>query len=79
MTFDWENDVDVIKKGTATLIYMLPNMIVVMGLIALSVFLGMRMSHVLLSLIMIVIALVLARLSYIRVMKLAKKEGIGND
>ncbi len=79
MTFDWENDVDVIKKGTATLIYMLPNMIVVMGLIALSVFLGMRMSHVLLSLIMIVIALVLALLSYVRVMKLAKKEGIGND
>ena len=79
MTFDWENDVDVIKKGTAMLIYMLPNMIVVMGLIALSVFLGMRMSHVLLSLIMIVIASLLALLSYIRVMKMAKKEGIGND
>lgn len=78
MTFDWENDVDVIKKGTATLIYMLPNMIVVMGLIALSVFLGMGMSHVLLSLIMIVIASLLALLSYVRVIKLAKKEGTGN-
>jgi hypothetical protein len=44
-----------------------------MGLIVLNVILGMHMSHILLTLIFIVIAGVLAGLSYLRVMKLAEK------
>ena len=73
MTLDWENDVDVIKKGAATLIYMLPNMFITMGLIVLSVVLGMIMSHALLTIMVTVVALILAIISYAIVMNMAKK------
>ncbi|MCR5281910.1 MAG: hypothetical protein K6E18_00930 [Lachnospiraceae bacterium] len=74
MRLDWTNEVEVIKQGAATAIYMLPNMFVVMGLVVLMVFLGTKMNHTLLTLIFIVITFVLAALSYLRVMALAKKE-----
>ena len=73
MRLDWENEIEVIKQGSAVVIYMLPNMFVVMGLIVLVVFLGTRMDHALLTLILILITAVLAGLSYMRVMSLAKK------
>ncbi len=73
MRLDWENEIEVIKQGTAVVVYMLPNMFVVMGLCVLVVFLGTRMDHRLLTLIFILIASVLAGLSYLRVMWLAKK------
>ena len=72
MRLDWENDIEVIKHGAAVTIYMLPNMLVVMGLIVLMVFLGTRMDHRLMALIMILIAAVLAALCYRRVLKLAQ-------
>ena len=72
MRLDWENEVEVIKQGTAAPLYMLPNMFAAMGLTVLMVFLGTRMDHRLLTLIMIVIVSVLALLSYLRVMSLAK-------
>ena len=72
MRLDWENEVEVIKQGAAVAIYMLPNMIVVMGLVVLVVFLGMRMDHKLLAVIFILIAAALAALSYRRAMSLAK-------
>ncbi|MBR4759757.1 MAG: hypothetical protein IK078_06380, partial [Lachnospiraceae bacterium] len=75
MRLDWTNEVEVIKQGAATAIYMLPNMFISMGLVVLMVFLGMKINHMLLSLIFIVITAVLASLSYLRVMALAKKEG----
>ena len=71
MRLDWENEVEVIKQGAAVAIYLLPNMFVCMGLVVLSVFLGMRVDHVLLTLVMILIAAALAFLSYRRVMALA--------
>ena len=52
---------------------MLPNMFVVMGLIVLVVFLGTRMDHALLTQILILITAILAGLSYMRVMSLARK------
>ena len=73
MRLDWENEVEVIKQGSAVLIYMLPNMIVVMVLVVLVVFLGTRMSHVLLTVILTIIASLLAFLCYLRVRALAKK------
>ena len=73
MRLDWENEIEVIKQGTAVAIYMLPNMFVVMGLCVLVVFLGIKMDHKLLTVLMIVIAAVLTVLSYRRVCALAKK------
>ena len=72
MRLDWENEVEVIKQGAAVAIYMFPNMFVVMGLIVLVVFLGLRMDHRLLALILTAIVSALAALSYRRVMHLAK-------
>ena len=71
MRLDWENEIEVIKQGAAVTIYMLPNMFVVMGLTVLVVFLGLKMDNALLTLIMTVIAAVLAVLSYRKVCKLA--------
>ena len=70
---EWENEVEVIKQGTAVLVYLFPNMFVVMALIVGVVFLGMKIDHILIALIMTAIALILAALSYLRVMSLAKR------
>ena len=74
MRLDWENEAEVIKQSGAVAIYMLPNMIVVMGLIVLVVFLGMKMDQRLLMLLLTLIAAVLAALSYLRVMKLSRRK-----
>ena len=68
---DWENEVEVLKQSPAVVIYMLPNMFVVMGLVVLAVFLGTRVDHRLLTLLWTLIASVLALLSYRRVLKLS--------
>ena len=74
LRLDWENEVEVIKQGSAVTIYLLPNMFAVMGLTVLMVFLGTRMDHRLLTLVMIVITAVLALLSYLRVLSLCRRE-----
>ena len=71
MRLDWENEIEVIKQGTAVMIYMLPNMFAVMGLVVASVFLGMYVDQKLVTIGSILIAALLALLSYRRVMKLA--------
>ena len=73
MRLDWENDVEVIKHGSAVTVYLLPNMFVVMGLVVLAVFLGTRVDQKLMTLGSILIASVLAALSYLRVMALSKQ------
>ena len=70
---EWENEVEVIKQGSAVAIYMLPNMFIVMGLCVLVVFLGTRFDHNLIAGAFILITALLSALSYRRVMKLAKK------
>ena len=72
MRLDWENEIEVIKQGAAVAIYILPNMFVVMGLTVLVVILGLKMDHRLLTMMLIFIAALLAGLSYLRVMALAK-------
>ena len=73
MRLDWENEIEVIKQGSAVAIYMLPNMFAVMGLTVLVVFLGTKMDHRLLAFLLILTAVTLAALSYLRVMALSKK------
>ena len=74
MRLDWENEIEVIKQGAAVAIYILPNMFVVMGLTVLVVILGLKMDHRLLTMMLIFIAALLAGLSYLRVMALAKRK-----
>ena len=62
------------KQGAAVTVYLFPNLIVTMALVVLTVFLGTRMDHKLLTLILILIAAVLTALSYRKVMTLAKRE-----
>ncbi len=73
MRLDWENEVEVIKQGAAVTIYLLPNLIVVIGLTVLSVFLGTRFDLRLIAVCFTAIAAILAALSYRRVMVLSKK------
>ncbi len=73
MRLDWENEMEVIKQGTAVAIYLFPNMIATMGLCVLMTVLGRHVDHVLLALILIVITGVLAALSYMRAMALAER------
>ena len=73
MRLDWENEMEVVKQGSAVAIYMLPNMFVVMGLVVLVVFLGTKMNSNIVTIAMIVIACLLAGLSYLRVLSLAKR------
>ncbi len=73
MRLDWENEVEVIKQGTAVSIYLLPNMFITMGLIVLVVWLGTKINPNIITVILIVVASILASLSYLRVMKLTKE------
>ena len=73
MRLDWENEVEVVKQGTAVTLYLLPNMFVTMGLTTLVVFLGQHVDHGLIALGFTLIAGVLALLSYYRVLALAKR------
>ena len=76
MRLDWENEVEVVKQGTAVALYLLPNLFSVMGLTVLSVILGLRMDHKLLALLLILAVSVLALLSYRWVLSFAGK-GVG--
>lgn len=73
MRLDWENEIEVIKQGAAVTIYLLPNMFITMGLCVLVVVLGQFMNSNLVSLLLTFIAGVLAILSYLKVLSLAKK------
>ena len=73
MRLDWENEVEVIKQGAAVTIYLLPNLLVAMGLCVLVVYLGPRLAHNLLAVLLILAASLFAFLSYLRVMSLAKR------
>jgi len=72
MKLEWENEVEVIKQGSAVALYMLPNMFVVMGITVLSVAIGTKLNHNILTLIFIAVSGILALFSYRRVMKLSR-------
>ncbi len=73
MRLDWENEIEVIKQGTAVVLYLLPNMFVTMGLVVLVVWLGTKIDTMLITLVLIAVAAFLSALSYVRVLKLAKE------
>ena len=73
MRLDWENEVEVIKQGAATAIYMFPNMFAVMGLAVLVIFLGTKVNSNVITIILILISSVLSGLCYLRAMSLARK------
>lgn len=73
MRLDWENEVEVIKQGTAVVVYLFPNMFVTMGLVVAVVFLGMQVNHALLASAFTLVAAALAVLSYRRAMTLADR------
>lgn len=74
INFDWENEVEVIKQSSAVAVYMLPNMFVCMGLIIGVVVLGQFVSNIIVSLLLSLIATVLAFVCYKRVMKYAQND-----
>ncbi len=73
--FDWENEVEVVKQGTALTAYMFPNMFATMILIVGVVALGTVLNRNIVLLIMILIVSILAGLSYGKVVKISKKQG----
>ncbi len=73
MRLDWENEVEVIKQGAAVTIYLLPNMFINMGLMVGVVALGTVVSPILISLGLMAAVAVLAALSYLRVLSLARE------
>ncbi len=74
MRLDWENEVEVIKQGTAVFVYLMPNMLLGMIFIFGAVILGQMMNHNLLACVEFAIALVLSILSYLAALSLAKKQ-----
>ena len=75
MKLQWESEIEVIKQGTAVMVYMLPNMFVNMGLIVLMIFLGTKLDADILLLAVLLIVSVLGLLSYMRAMRLAVVRG----
>ena len=74
MRLDWENEVEVIKQGTALVIYLFPNMFVTMGLTVLVVFLGMRFDCRLVALAFTLLATALAALSYLWILRATQRD-----
>ena len=68
----WENEIEVVKQGTAITLYLFPNMIATMVLIVLSVFLGMKLNGNLVVIILIFIVTLLTFMSYKKVVKLCR-------
>lgn len=64
MRLDWENEVEVIKQGTAVSVYLFPNMIVTLILVFAVVALGFVMDTNLVSVILTLIVSLLAVLCY---------------
>ena len=69
---EWENEIEVVKQGTAITLYLFPNMIATMVLIVLSVFLGMKLNGNLVVIILIFIVTLLTFMSYKKVVKLCR-------
>lgn len=73
MRTDWKNEIEVIKQGTAVMIYLFPNMLVTMGLIVGVVVLGMHISGTIVSLCLIAAALLLTALTVPAIKRSAAK------
>ena len=70
---DWENEIEVIKQGTAVAAYMFPNMIMTTGLMFGSIFLAKRLGTIPVILVAIVIYSVLSMYFFTRIKYYAKR------
>ena len=72
LKLEWENEIEVIKQSAAVTIYMIPNMIVAICVVVLSVVLGTKIDHKLLTAGFILLTGIWAVIDYKRAMSLAK-------
>lgn len=70
---EWENEIEVIKQGSAVTSYLLPNMLVTIALLFAIVILSKLLNGRLVVLVLTLIAVILAALSYNSVQKAAAK------
>lgn len=71
---DWENEIDVIKQGSGSTSYVLPNMFLTIILIPLVVYLGTKTDPNLVTAAAIILTSLLAVLSYMKVMSMCKEK-----
>ena len=73
MRLDWENEIEVVKQGTAVAVYLFPNMFITMGLIVGVVVLSTMFNPIFVTLFLMVIIAFLTWLSLRKVLALSKK------
>ena len=76
MRLDWENEIEAIKQSTAVAVYIFPNLFGTMGIIVGSVILGTVIGAKAVSVIITVVAAMLAGICYLRVKTLVKKQTV---
>lgn len=76
MRLDWENEIEVIKQSTAVAVYIFPNLFGTMGIIVGSVILGTVIGAKAVSVIITVVAAMLAGICYLRVKTFVKKQTV---
>ena len=74
MRLDWENEIEVIKQGSAVSLYLLPNMFITMALIGAVVYFSQFINSLMITCVMIVVLSIFAALSYAKVMALSKED-----
>lgn len=74
MRLDWENEIEVIKQGSAVSLYLLPNMFITMALIGAVVYFSQFINSLMITCVMIVVLSIFAALSYAKVMALTKED-----
>lgn len=72
MRLDWENEVEVIKQGTAVAVYLFPNMFITMGLVVGVVIFSTMINPIIVILILMAAVAFLTWLSFRRVLTLSK-------
>ena len=72
MKLEWENEIEVIKQGTAVVVYMFPNMILTCAMLFGSIFLSKVIGIVLVSLIVALVYVLLSLIVYLRVKSLCR-------
>ena len=73
MKLDWENDVEVVKQGTAVVVYMFPNMILTMIMLVGGAILSALIGKVFVVVTAMLIYGLLTAVCMMRVMALAKR------
>lgn len=72
MRLDWENEVEVVKQGTAVAVYLFPNMFITMGLVVGVVIFSTMINPIIVILTLMAVVAFLTWLSFRRVLTLSK-------